>query len=108
LIFKTQVSSQAHRCLEAVKDKKIVREIFETFEGLAKNPLSKGKALQDTLEGYRSIQAWRGRYRILYQVKDDAVIMVMVGKRLPGKKDDIYAVAQRLVKNMKRLEGSRE
>ena len=103
MIYKTRISPEAHKSLALIKEKKILREIYKAFEALAVDPEAQGKDLHDVLEGYRSIHAWRDRYRIVFQVRGDEVVMVMVGKRLPGKKDDIYAAAQRLVKGLERL-----
>jgi mRNA-degrading endonuclease RelE of RelBE toxin-antitoxin system len=74
------------------------------FEALSDNPESQGKPLHDVLEGYRSIHAWKDAYRIVFKIMHEVVIMTMVGKRLPGKQDDIYAKARRLVKSLGALE----
>jgi mRNA-degrading endonuclease RelE of RelBE toxin-antitoxin system len=104
LTYRTRISSTGQECLARIKEKKILRGIYKALEALAKDPERQGKALHDILEGYRSIHAWRDSYRIVYQVRDDEVVMIMVGKRLPGKKDDIYAAAQKLVRNLERLQ----
>ena len=52
------------------------------------------------LEGYRSLRAVGQRYRILYAIKEEKVIVyvVAVGIRKEGDKVDVYALAKKLVR----------
>jgi len=54
----------------------------------------------DDLKKYRSLRAAGQRYRILYQVKNKEVlvIVVAVGIRKEGDKNDLYHLAKKLVK----------
>jgi mRNA interferase RelE/StbE len=49
------------------------------------------------LIGYRSIRAVGQRYRVIYQVKGKSVIVLMiaVGIRKEGSKQDIYELARK-------------
>lgn len=102
--FEVEISPEAHRWLSEIKDKKVLSEIYKVMEGLSENPSGQGKALERALSGYRSIPAWNMVYRILYRIEDadEIVSIVVVGKRLPGMSDDIYAAAERLVKSLRR------
>jgi len=50
------------------------------------------------LAGFRSIRAVGQRYRIIYQIRgnDIVVVIVAVGIRRDGAKDDIYNLAKKL------------
>ncbi|MEG4328624.1 type II toxin-antitoxin system RelE/ParE family toxin [Microcoleus sp. herbarium5] len=58
-----------------------------------------GKALVDNLSGFRSIRAVGQRYRIVYQVEQDRVLVVVVGlgRRKDGDKKDIYTILEKLL-----------
>ena len=61
-----------------------------------------GKALSEELTGYRSIRAVGQRYRIIYQIVEDKVLVVVVGigRRKEGDKRDVYTVTMRLLVDM--------
>ena len=78
------------------------RKIADKVDGLAVDPGSQGKPLMGELKGYRSIKA-AGRYRIVFQVNDvesgdSHVLIVAVGIRKEGDKNDVYVVASQLAK----------
>lgn len=102
--FKVEIAPEAHRWLARIKDKKVLGGIFKVTEGLSVRPFEQGKSLERALSGYRSIPAWNTVYRIIYQVEDASrrVFILAVGKRLPGKSDDIYAAAERLIRMLKK------
>ncbi|MEH2401584.1 hypothetical protein [Nostoc sp.] len=58
-----------------------------------------GKPLVDKLKGYRSVRAVGQRYRIIYKVKLEKVVVLVVGVglRKEGDKGDIYPLLQRLL-----------
>jgi mRNA-degrading endonuclease RelE of RelBE toxin-antitoxin system len=88
--------------LDKIRDKKVRNEIWKSIDGLEKNPESQGKALVDPFEGVRSLKAFRGRFRILYQIDPEvrAVSVLLVGERKAGKESDIYALARKLLKTL--------
>jgi mRNA interferase RelE/StbE len=59
-----------------------------------------GKPLVGDLKGYRSVRAVGQRYRIIYRVSQLTVTVAVValGIRKGGSRDDIYTLAQKLVK----------
>ena len=52
--------------------------------------------------GYRSIRAVGQRYRIIYRIEQDQVLVLMVGigRRKEGNKKDIYEVTKRLLADL--------
>jgi mRNA interferase RelE/StbE len=65
---------------------------------LSDDPEKQGKALLGNLAGFRSIRAVGQRYRIIYKVRGEEVIVLIVaiGIRRDGAKDDIYNLAKKL------------
>ncbi len=60
----------------------------------------RGKPLDEDLAGYRSIRAVGQRYRIIYRVERSIVTVVVVaaGIRKAGSREDIYRVAEKLIR----------
>ena len=82
-------------------DKKSQQQIIEKIEVLREDPLKVGKPLKGNLRDYRSIRSVGQRYRIIYQVKETEVevIIVAVGIRREGdRKNDIYELLKKYVK----------
>ncbi len=86
--------------LRNVSDRRIQRVILEPAQALSEEPDRKGAPLRDELSGYRSIRAAGQRYRIIYRVDENlrSVIIIAMGLRREGDRQDIYALAQRLVR----------
>jgi mRNA interferase RelE/StbE len=76
--------------------------ILTRIEKLKDEPEKQGKALSEELSGYRSIRAVGQRYRIVYKIEQDQVLVVIVGvgRRKEGDKRDIYAVTQDLISDL--------
>lgn len=87
----------ATKLLEAISDKRVQRGIYERAGKLANSPEDQGKPLVAELSGFRSVRAVGQKYRIVYRVRRQAVIvmMVAVGRRKHGDAADIYALAQK-------------
>lgn len=86
--------------LKTISDRRIREKIDEKINGLANEPEKQGKELGGELEGYRSVRAVGQRYRIIYRVDGENVVVVVValGIRKEGDKKDVYKLAQRLFK----------
>ncbi|MEG5019043.1 MULTISPECIES: type II toxin-antitoxin system RelE/ParE family toxin [unclassified Microcoleus] len=71
----------------------------DRIDQLKFEPQKQGKALVDNLSGFRSIRAVGQRYRIVYQVEQDRVLVVVVGlgRRKDGDKKDIYTILEKLL-----------
>jgi len=75
-------------------------QILNKIESLKEEPLLLGKPLQGPLRHYRSIRAAGQRYRIIYKVEKDEVIVVIVaiGIRREGDTSDIYELMKKYIK----------
>ncbi len=100
MTWRVVVSDMAGAMLDAINDRRIRQKIAQSIDGLAQEPEKQGKALADELAGYRSLRAVGQRYRVIYKVERDRVIVfiIAVGIRKEGSKRDIYALAQRLIR----------
>ena len=90
----------AEKQLAAIKDKRVQATISKRIDGLRSAPDEQGKPMIGELEGYRSVRAVGQRYRILYKVQAQEVIVIVVtvGMRKEGDRADVYALAKRLVR----------
>jgi mRNA interferase RelE/StbE len=95
--LRVEIAPTGVASLKAIRVRKTLREIGKAIEGLSTRPEAQGKPLQPPLETLRSLRAARDRYRILYRVRRNVVQIVLVGERLPGRKEDVYLLAQKLL-----------
>ncbi|GAC1522817.1 MAG: hypothetical protein NVS3B14_23390 [Ktedonobacteraceae bacterium] len=97
--WQVEIASPALKQLEGIKDVRVREKLFERIEQLESEPGNQGKPLKDELSGLRSVRAIGQRYRIIYQVRDKQVlvIVVTVGMRREGDRSDIYKIAERLL-----------
>jgi len=67
------------------------------IDRLADDPERQGKALLGELAGFRSIRAVGQRNRIIYQIRGNEIVVVIVavGIRRDGARDDIYNLAKK-------------
>ena len=88
----------AFKLLSDISDRHIREKIGAVIDRLTEDPEKQGKALLGELAGFRSIRAVGQRYRIIYQIRgnDIVVVIVAVGIRHDGAKDDIYNLAKKL------------
>jgi mRNA interferase RelE/StbE len=86
--------------IQAIQDRRLRAKVIETIDGLAEDPEKKGKALIAELEGYRSVRAAGQRYRIIYQIDKEKIIVLVVaaGIRKEGDRKDIYELAKKLIR----------
>jgi len=98
--YTVEFNEAAKKQLSAIRDKRICAKIIERAEALASDPEKQGKELGGDLEGYRSVRAVGQRYRIIYRIDGENVVVVVValGIRKEGDKKDVYKLAQRLFK----------
>ena len=90
----------AEKLLADIGDRRVRESISKRIDALADDPEKQGKPMIDELRGYRSIRAVGQRYRILYRVEAERVIVVVValGIRKEGDKKDVYELAKKLVR----------
>jgi len=97
--FQIEITPTALSMINKAQDRRIRTKIIETIDGLAEDPEKKGKPLTAELDGYYSIRAVGQRYRIIYRIDDEKVIVLVVaGIRKEGDKKDIYTLAKKLIR----------
>jgi len=100
LIYRVDILPPAQKMVLSIGDRRIQEKLLERMTALANDPDLQGKPLGDDLAGYRSVRAVGQRYRILYRVERSIVTVVVVaaGIRKEGSREDIYRVAQKLIR----------
>ncbi len=100
MIYSVLIRPTAIEMLKKISDRRIQAKIDEKIRGLANEPEKQGKELGGELEGYRSVRAVGQRYRIIYRIDGENVVVLVValGIRKEGDKKDIYKLTQRLFK----------
>jgi len=98
-MYKIKFTKIAFENLKVI-DKNAQKQILNKIESLQKEPLLLGKALKGSLKEYRSIRAAGQRYRIIYQVIESEIIIIIVaiGMRKDGDKKDIYELMKKYIK----------
>jgi len=88
----------ALKLLSDISDRRIWEKIGAVIDRLTEDPEKQGKALLGEFAGFRSVRAVGQRYRIIYQIRDNEIVVVIVavGIRRDGAKDDIYNLAKKL------------
>ena len=101
--YTVRMSKVAFKQLEAITDRRVRQKLYDRIKELADDPDERGKPLRNELAGLRSVRAVHQRYRIVYQVERDEVVVVVVavGLRKEGDRSDIYRQAALLVKYTK-------
>jgi mRNA interferase RelE/StbE len=99
LNYKITLTDEAKAQLLSM-DGKTRTTIARRIEALKESPEKQGKALSGDLAGYRSLRA-AGRYRVLYEVKADKVMVIVVaaGMRKKGSKIDVYETLKKLLRS---------
>jgi mRNA interferase RelE/StbE len=85
--------------LSEIRDKRHLQKLAERIDKLKTNPEQQGKALTDKLKGYRSIRFVGQRYRIIYRVQREEILVLIVGVglRQEGSSQDIYTKTDKLL-----------
>jgi mRNA interferase RelE/StbE len=86
--------------LAAITDRRIREKVRDTIDRLEIDPHKQGKALVGPLMGFRSLRAAGQRYRIVYTIRDEQVVVMIVGVgiRKDGDRNDIYRRLQKLIR----------
>lgn len=98
--YEIVLTSLALEMLAGVKDKRQQQALSQRIDKLKSAPEKQGKPLFDKLKGYRSVRAVGQRYRVIYRVDVEQVVVLVVGvgMRKEGDKGDIYALIERFLK----------
>jgi mRNA interferase RelE/StbE len=94
--YDIEFTSLAIKLLKKVKDQREQKILCQKIENLKIEPEKQGKALIGQFKGYRSIRAVGQRYRIVYRVDQNRIIVIIVGvgMRREGDKQDIYSILE--------------
>jgi len=97
--YRIELTPLALEMLAEVNDQRHKQGLTNRIEKLKSEPEKQGKALGDILKGYRSVRAVSQRYRVIYKVDRDGVLVLVVGVgiRRQGNRNDIYALLERLL-----------
>ena len=100
MTYRIVLTPTALKLLEAIPDRRIQEKIRNRIDGLAHDPERQGKPLKGELARLRSLRAVGQRYRILYWVDRGRVLVIVaaVGLRKEGDRNDIYRLAQKLIR----------
>jgi len=98
--YRLVLTPTARSMLAAITDRRTRERVRDRIDGLAVDPELQGKALLGELKGYRSLRAAGQRYRIVYRVHPAhvEVLVVAISRRAEGAHEDIYRLAQRLLR----------
>jgi mRNA interferase RelE/StbE len=98
--YRLVLTPTARFMLAAIADRRTPERVRDRIDGLAVDPGLQGKALLGELKGYRSLRAAGQRLRIVYRVHPAhvEVLVVAIGRRAEGSREDIYRLAQRLLR----------
>ena len=99
--YEIQFSPLALEMLEAVQDKRELGKLRDRINQLKLDPDKQGKALTDNLAGLRSVRAVGQRYRIVYEIEEETIVVLVigVGRRKDGDKKDIYRLLGKLLQD---------
>ncbi len=97
--YRVLLTATAERQLHRITDTRIREDIEKRLDWLCHDPLTVGKPLVGPLAGYFRITAGGDRYRVIYAVNRDEVVVtvVIVGIRKEGDRRDVYALARKLL-----------
>lgn len=96
--FRIALTPTAMKLLSEISDRRIREKIGAVIDRLVEEPEKQGKALLGELAGFRSMRAVGQRYRVIYKVTSEEILVVIVavGIRKDGAKNDIYNLAKKL------------
>ena len=109
MTWRIGLTPTASAMLAAIQDHRVREKIRDRIDGLAVEPEKQGKPLTGELAGYRSLRTVGQRYRIIYRIMKEEVLVLVVGLgiRKKGSKRDIYSLARKLLR-LRLLEPPRE
>lgn len=101
--YTIKLTDIAKKMLDEISDKRIMKKIGERIDELARGPELQGKPLKGAFLGCRSVRAVGQRYRIVYRVEKNKVIVFVIGIgiRKEGSKSDIYVRLRKLIDKMR-------
>jgi mRNA interferase RelE/StbE len=99
-MYRIIIQPTAFKLLKEIADRRIRQKISDRIDKLQESPEIQGKPLLGELNGYYSVRAVGQRYRIIYAINQTQVMVLVValGIRKDGSKQDIYTLAKKLMR----------
>lgn len=100
MIWSVALTPEARRLLEEIQDRRIQQKLRDRMRTLSHEPEKQGKPLTGELHGLRTLRAVGQRYRIIYRLKQERVVVLVLalGIRKEGSKRDVYSLTKRLLR----------
>ncbi len=97
--YQVELTKLALSMIAEIQDLREQKGITDRLKKLKNDPLIQGKALTGDLKSYLSVRAVGQRYRIVYKVVQERVLVIVVGvgRRKEGDKKDIYTLMKKLL-----------
>ena len=95
-MYRIVIQPTAFKLLQAINDRRIRQKISDRIDKLAESPEIQGKPLLGELDGYYSVRAVGQRYTI--EQTQITVVVVALGIRKDGSKQDAYNLAKKLLR----------
>ncbi|MCL1493721.1 MAG: type II toxin-antitoxin system RelE/ParE family toxin [Pseudanabaena sp. Salubria-1] len=99
-MYRIVIQPTAFKLLKEINDRRIRQKISDRIDKLKESPEMQGNPLLGELDGYYSVRAVGQRYRIIYAIEQAqvTVIIVALGIRKDGSKQDVYNLAKKLLR----------
>jgi mRNA interferase RelE/StbE len=99
-MYRIVIQPIALKLLKEISDRRIRQKISDRIDKLKESPEMQGKPLLGELDGYYSVRAVGQRYRIIYAIEQSqvTVMIVALGIRKDGSKQDVYTLAKKLLR----------
>ncbi len=99
-MYRIVIQPKALKLLKEISDRRIGQKISDRIDKLKESPEVQGKPLLGELDGFYSVRAVAQRYRIIYAIEQAqvTVMIVALGIRKDGSKQDVYALAKKLLR----------
>lgn len=100
MTFSIVITPTAQKMFLSLTDKRIRAALSKRINLLANEPEKLGQELHGELAGLRSLRAVGQRYRVIYRIEEDQVVVLIlaVGIRKEGDKKDIYNLTKKLLR----------
>ena len=100
MAYRIDITPTAFEALEAIRDRRTRSAVVRRIDALTEEPDKQRNALRGDLAGFVSVRAAGQRYRVVHRVDEtkQGVVVYLVGVRREGSREDVYALAQRLVR----------
>ncbi len=99
-MYRIVIQPIAINLLKEISDRRIRQKISDRIDKLKESSEMQGKPLLGELDGYYSVRAVGQRYRIIYVIEQAqvTVMIVALGIRKDGSKQDVYALTKKLLR----------